>query len=50
MRPSEALAVGLCPSCVGTGRVDKCVPCVDVFPCSTCGGSGKWPPLIGAHP
>lgn len=44
MSPSEAIAIGLCPSCIGTGRVDRCVPYEDVFPCSTCSGSGTYPP------
>lgn len=42
--PSAALALGYCPGCGGTGRVNRVVPYDDVFPCSTCGGDGAYPP------
>jgi hypothetical protein len=42
--PAEAIAAGLCPGCLGTGRVTRFVPYEDVFPCSTCEGAGTWPP------
>lgn len=42
--PSAALGFGYCPGCGGTGRVNRVVPYEDVFPCSTCGGSGAYPP------
>jgi hypothetical protein len=45
MKPSEAIALGLCPSCMGTGRVDRCVPYQDIYPCSSCGGGGTWEDL-----
>ena len=45
VKPSEAMAAGLCPGCGGTGRVNRVGPYDDMFPCSTCGGDGRWPPL-----
>ena len=51
MTPSEAIKAGVCPGCLGSGRVERCVPYDDVFPCSTCGGSGIWPArIVLAHP
>jgi len=42
--PTECLKMGLCPGCWGTGRVERVVPYTDIFPCSTCDGTGTWPP------
>jgi hypothetical protein len=43
--PSEAIAAGLCPGCLGTKTVVKLwLPGCPEGPCSTCGGSGTWPP------
>lgn len=48
-RPSAALRAGYCPSCMGTGRVERLTR-VEPFitdvasTCSTCAGTGTWPP------
>ena len=39
-RPSEAIAMGLCPGCLGHGWVHRFVPADEDGPCSTCGGTG----------
>jgi DnaJ-class molecular chaperone len=44
VKPSEAVAAGICPSCFGSGLVARLVPVEDLYPCATCGGSGRWPP------
>lgn len=42
--PSEAVAAGKCPMCLGSGEVDRVVPEPGLYECSLCGGSGEWPP------
>jgi hypothetical protein len=43
--PSEAIALGLCPGCLGHKTVVKLwLPGCPEGPCSTCEGSGTWPP------
>jgi hypothetical protein len=42
--PSSAIAAGRCPSCLGAGEVDRAVPVAGRYPCSTCAGTGLWPP------
>lgn len=44
MKPSEAIAQGKCPSCLGIGWVHRVVPMEHEGPCSTCLGTGLWPP------
>lgn len=39
-RPTEAIAMGLCPSCLGRGMVHKFVPNEHIGHCSSCGGAG----------
>lgn len=42
--PSEALAAGACPYCLGGGRVvDIGQPGHPVVACRWCGGTGRWP-------
>jgi hypothetical protein len=45
--PSEAIEEGLCPGCLGSGWVVRFVPVEHEGPCSTCGGTGTWPPDEG---
>ena len=45
MTPGEAAERGICPGCMGDGKVVRLwVPGEAEGPCSTCGGSGTWPP------
>lgn len=44
MKPSEAIAQGKCPSCLDIGWVHRVVPLEHEGPCSTCLGTGLWPP------
>jgi hypothetical protein len=41
---SQAIGAGRCPGCPGTGWVTRFVPVEHEGPCSTCGGTGTWPP------
>jgi hypothetical protein len=46
VKPSEAVQQGLCPSCIGAGRVYRLVPTEGEYPCPLCAGTGKWPPPV----
>lgn len=46
MKPSEAVQQGICPSCIGRGKVTRFVPVEGEYFCSLCGGSGEWPPPV----
>ena len=41
---ADLIAAGKCPSCWGEGWVERCVPVDHEGPCSTCLGTGTWPP------
>jgi hypothetical protein len=43
MKPSEALAAGKCPFCLGEGWITRLAPVEHEGPCSTCRGTGLWP-------
>lgn len=40
-KPSRAAEYGLCPSCLGLGIVNKCMPVVHSGACQACHGSGS---------
>lgn len=42
MKPSEHLAIGECPFCLGTGEVESVIQGVIV--CPLCLGTTRWPP------
>jgi hypothetical protein len=46
LTPSEAARRGICPGCLGGGWVLRFVPVEHEGPCSTCGGTGRWPPEV----
>ena len=46
MKPSEAVQQGICPSCLGTGKVYRFVPVEGEYRCHLCGSSGQWPPPV----
>lgn len=43
MTPSEAIKLGLCPSCKGKGDTYHVLE-KKMGSCSSCHGDGKWPP------
>jgi hypothetical protein len=42
--PSQALAHGICPGCMGAAKVIRFVPVEGIYDCRTCEGTGTWPP------